>query len=100
MLLIYTENKSYFLRTGVKVVILIWDHDKREASGMTPSTDTIDYFTSKNIPCIANQRIAVDRNERNEIKHCHSQRFSVMDEPMSNENEVNVGRFKFCGPIS
>ena len=73
---------------GVKVVILIWDHDKREAPSMTPSNDTIDYFSSINIPCVAAQRSAVEGMKNSENHYRHNQRLTVMDEPIMCTNQM------------
>ena len=77
-----------FYYIGVKVVILIWDHDKREAPSMTPSNDTIDYFSSINIPCVAAQRNAVEGMKNSENHYRHNQRLTVMDEPIICTNQV------------
>ena len=77
-----------FYYVGVKVVILIWDHDKREAPSMTPSNDTIDYFSRINIPCVAAQRNAIGRMKNSENHYRHNQRLTVMDEPITCNNQV------------
>ena len=69
-------------------MILIWDHDKREAPSMTPSNDTIDYFSSINIPCVAAQRNAVEGMKNSENHYRHNQRLTVMDEPIMCTNQV------------
>ena len=69
-------------------MILIWDHDKREAPSMTPSNDTIDYFSSINIPCVAAQRNAVEGMKNSENHYRHNQRLTVMDEPIICTNQV------------
>ena len=70
------------------MVILIWDHDKREAPSMTPSNDTIDYFSSRHIPCVAAQRNAVKGMKNSENHYRHNQRLTVMDEPTMCNNQV------------
>ena len=69
-------------------MVLIWDHDKREAPSMTPSNDTIDYFSSINIPCVAAQRNAVEGMKNSENHYRHNQRLTVMDEPIMCTNQV------------
>ena len=70
------------------MVILIWHHDKREAPSMTPSNDTIDYFSSRNIPCVAAQRKAVEGMKASDNLYRHNQRFTVMDEPIMCTNQM------------
>ena len=69
-------------------MILIWDHDKREAPSMTPSNDTIDYFSSINIPCVAAQRNAVEGMKNSENHYRHNQRLAVMDAPIFCTNQM------------
>ena len=65
---------------GIKVVIIIRKHDKRDAPGMTPSKETIDYFKDINIECVATEPID-SKSKAIEVKYFHDQRFCIMDEP-------------------
>ena len=55
---------------------------------MTPSNDTIDYFSSRNIPCVAAQRKAVEGMKASDNLFRHNQRFTVMDEPIMCTNQM------------
>ena len=65
---------------GIKVVIIIRKHDKRDAPSMTPSKETIDYFKDINIECVATEPID-SKSKTTEVKYFHDQRFCIMDEP-------------------
>ena len=76
-------------------MILIRDHDKREAQDMTPSKEALDYFSSINIPCVAGSNNSQSRKQ--EVKHFYDQRFVVMDEPILSEDVmVRFGGFYNC----
>ena len=56
---------------------------------MTPSMETIDYFSNINIPCVATYKKS--QPQRREANLFHDQRFVVMDERVLNEiKKVNL----------